>query len=96
MVMGDYLPLSQYYLYCGSCRTYYDRWKYSSLEDSGHSKCRVRTLNGSEYLLMLSEDREQGCLEEKFLDSTVQRRGQRLAELAQVLCRKKGYRIRGD
>lgn len=92
----DYLPLSQYYLYCSSCKTYFDRWKYGSLEDTGHSKCKVRTLNGSEYLLMLSEDKNQGCLNEQFLDNVVQQRGQKLVELANVLYRKKGYRLRGD
>jgi len=73
---------------------YFDRWKYSSLEDAGHSKCKVRTLNGSEYLLMLSEDKQQGCLDEQFLDNVVQQRGQRLVELAKVLCWKRGYIVR--
>lgn len=36
---------------------------------------------GGEFLSALSEDREQRCLEEEFLDSAVQRRGERLAEL---------------
>lgn len=91
----DYLPISQYYLYCNSCKTYFDRWKYSSIEDTGHAKCRVRTLNGAEFLSILSEDREQGCLKEEFLDNIVQEREQRLYELADVLLRKKGYSIKG-
>lgn len=90
------LPLSEYYLYCKSCRTYFDRWKYDTLDDSGHSSCKVRTVNGAEFLSMLSEDREQECMKEQFADSTIQRRGQRLYELASVLLRNKGYTVRGD
>ncbi|MGH9922298.1 MAG: hypothetical protein ACRD38_06060 [Nitrososphaerales archaeon] len=95
--MSDYLSLSEYYLYCGACRTYFDRWKYCSLEDTGHEKCRgVRTLNKYEFLSTLSEDKEYGCLKEEFLSSVIQQRRQRLNELAQVLCGKRGYVIRGD
>jgi hypothetical protein len=95
--VSDYLPLSEYYLYCSACKTYFDRWKYDSLEATGHAKCKsVRTLDKDEFLFVLSEDKEQGCLNEQFLDNVVQRRGKRLSELAQVLCRKRGYRMRGD
>ncbi len=93
--MSDYLPLSQYYLYCGSCKTYFDRWKYCSPEDTGHAECKVRTLNKDEFLSILCEDRK-ACLNEEFLSNIIQQRGQRLSELSQVLYRKKGYRIRGD
>ena len=95
--MSDYLPLSEYYLYCSACETYFDRWKYFSLEDAGHAKCKdVRTLNKDEFLSALSEDKVQGCLKEEFVDSVIQQRGQTLVELTQVLCRKRGYRLRGD
>lgn len=95
--MEGYLPLSEYYLYCKTCKTYFDRWKYCSLEDAGHAKCRsVRTLNRNEFLSVLSEDKEVGCLSEQFLSNVIQQRGQRLVELAEVLCRKRGYRMRSD
>ncbi len=93
--MNDYLSLPEYYLYCNSCKTYFDRWKYYSLEDTGHAKCNVRTLNKDEFLSVLSED-NKACLNEEFLSSIIQQRGQRLSELSQVLYRKRGYRIRGD
>ncbi|MEM2760077.1 MAG: hypothetical protein QXU32_09175 [Nitrososphaerales archaeon] len=95
--MNDYPPLSEYYLYCNACETYFDRWKYDSLEDSGHARCKyVRTLGRDEFLSILSEDKQEGCLKEEFLDNVIQRREQRLAELAEVLCRKRGYRMRVD
>jgi len=94
--VSNYLPLSEYYLYCGACKTYFDRWKYCSLEDTGHAKCKVRTLDRDEFLSVLSEDKEQGCLKEEFLDNVVQRRGQALSELAQILFQKRGYSMRGD
>ncbi len=92
--MSDYLPLSEYYLYCKTYRTYFDRWKYDLLEDAGHARCSyVTTLAGEEFLSVLAEEREGGCLGEEFVSSTIQRREQRLQELAQVLFRKRGYRV---
>lgn len=93
--MDDYLPLPEYYLYCKACRTYFDRWKYDSLEDAGHARCSyLRTLAGEEFLSILAEEKEVGCLSEEFLSSTIQQRGERLQELTQVLFRKRGYRVR--
>ncbi len=92
--MND-LPLSEYYMYCRTCRTYFDRWKYCSIEDTEHAKCRgVRTLNKDEFLTILCEDKK-ACLDEEFLSNVIQQRGQRLYELAQILYRNRGYRIRG-
>ena len=92
----DYLPLSEYYLYCNDCEIYFDRWKYCSLEDAGHKTCDVRTLGSGEFLGVMYEEKRLGCLEEEFVSGVIQQRQQSLKELSRVLCRKRGYRIRGE
>ncbi len=95
--MDDYLPISEYYLYCAACRTYFDRWKHGSLEDTGHAKCRgLRTLYRDEFLSMLEGDKDEGCLNEMFHSHVIEARQGTLQELTNVLSSKRPYQVRRD
>ena len=46
------------YIYCEDCKTMVDLWKYGSIEDTGHSKCRWRYVTEEE-LVNCVEDCEK-------------------------------------
>ena len=55
------------YAYCEDCDTYFDWWKYETLEDTGHDGHRVRNVDAQELETLLKECEEDDCLEEEFL-----------------------------
>ena len=57
------------FAYCKTCETYFDLWKYDTLEDAGHSdsSCKVREVTDREYRELYKEDKEWHDFEEDFL-----------------------------
>ena len=51
------------YLYCESCDTYFDNFKYDCLEDAGHDTCKVRSLSKKELLECVEDCKEMRCEE---------------------------------
>lgn len=49
------------YLYCLTCDTIFDYWKYDCLNDAGHTLCKTRRLTQKEYELALKSCKEVGC-----------------------------------
>jgi hypothetical protein len=57
------------FAYCETCETYFDLWKYDTLEDAGHSgpTCKVREVTDVEYRELYKEDKRWHDFEEDFL-----------------------------
>lgn len=54
------------YLYCETCQTYVDFWKYDhDLEAAGHADCKTRPLTDEEFAQAVKDCIEAGCFSEK-------------------------------
>lgn len=56
------------YLYCETCKTFVDFWKYDHSRDAaGHLNCNVRSITEEEFRQLIKECEEAGCFEENSL-----------------------------
>lgn len=53
----------QKYLYCTTCKEFFDMHVYDSLEDAGHDTCKVRKLSGEEIKNCELDCKEFNCEE---------------------------------
>lgn len=61
----DSTPPITAYLYCETCETFCDYWKYDyNLVDAGHEGCKTRPVTQEEYRECLKECEQDGCFEE--------------------------------
>ena len=52
------------YIFCKDCQEYVDLWKYGSVENAGHDKCRWRYVTKKELKQCVKDCEEEGCFEE--------------------------------
>lgn len=52
------------YLFCETCDTYCDLWKYGSPEDAGHTGCDWRYVTEEELVDCIASCKSHGCFEE--------------------------------
>jgi len=54
------------YLYCETCKTFVDFWKYDHSRDAaGHADCKVRSVTQGELKALVKECAEAGCFAEQ-------------------------------
>jgi hypothetical protein len=50
------------FIYCETCETYVDLFKFDSVEETGHGECAWRFVNPIELQVLSAECRAEGCL----------------------------------
>jgi hypothetical protein len=62
-----YRMTTEDYLYCNTCKSFCDLWKYGDVESAGHADCDWRSVTKTELKECVEECEEDGCFEEEFL-----------------------------
>lgn len=55
------------YIYCKTCKTFVDFWKYDNIEDTGHAHCSWRYVTKKELKGLVKGCKENGCFKENRL-----------------------------